>query len=113
MRELLRGWKGRTALLAAVVVATVATAGGIWAFRDRERDPATSAKPQAPARAPRRPRPPAPVPPPRVEIPRIGVRAHVVSLGLTRDRRLEVPTNFDQAGWWSGGARPGNPGAAV
>ncbi|HVE68097.1 MAG TPA: class F sortase, partial [Solirubrobacteraceae bacterium] len=57
---------------------------------------------------------PRPIPdPPRIEIPAIGVRAHVISLGLTRGHRLEVPQDPSQAGWWSGGARPGDPGAAV
>jgi sortase (surface protein transpeptidase) len=50
---------------------------------------------------------------PRVEIPAIGVSARVVSLGLQRDRSLEVPTNFATVGWWNGGPKPGEPGPAV
>ena len=126
------GWRGRAARGAALLAGVGAAAGGIWALDGGQREPTTrsvgvvpagvpeipanSAKQERsarPSRRPRRPRRVAPVPPPRVEIPRIGVRAHVVSLGLTRDRRLEVPSNFDEAGWWSGGARPGEPGAAV
>lgn len=48
-----------------------------------------------------------------IVIDEIGVDATVISLGLTRDGRLEVPTNFAQAGWWSGGPKPGDVGPAV
>ena len=34
-------------------------------------------------------------------------------LGLDADGALEVPADFGTAGWWSGGARPGEPGPAV
>jgi hypothetical protein len=51
--------------------------------------------------------------PVRIEIPAIGVDAPIVRLGLNPDRTLQVPTNFADAGWWSGGARPGDPGPAV
>ena len=51
--------------------------------------------------------------PVRVEIPSIGVRAPVIKLGLNPDRSLEVPTDFGDTGWWSGGARPGERGPAV
>ena len=51
--------------------------------------------------------------PVRVEIPSIGVRAPVIRLGLNPDRSLEVPTDFGDTGWWSGGARPGERGPAV
>jgi hypothetical protein len=50
----------------------------------------------------------------RVTIPSIGIRAApVVRLGLNGDGTLEVPTNFVNAGWWSGGTAPGRPGPAV
>jgi sortase (surface protein transpeptidase) len=51
--------------------------------------------------------------PVRVEIPAIGVNAPVIRLGLNPDHTLQVPTNFGDTGWWSGGPRPGDPGAAV
>ena len=41
------------------------------------------------------------------------MRARLVPLGLNADGTLEVPARFDRAGWWSGGARPGEPGPAV
>jgi sortase (surface protein transpeptidase) len=52
-------------------------------------------------------------PPVRVAIPAIGVVAPVTRLGLESDGTLEVPTSFTDAGWWSGGFRPGQTGPAV
>ena len=51
--------------------------------------------------------------PVRIEIPSIAVRAPIIRLGLNPDRTLEVPTDYDDTGWWSGGARPGENGPAV
>ena len=61
-------------------------------------------------RARRAKRPALPV---RIEIPAIGVRAPVIRLGLNPDKTLEVPTDFGDTGWWSGGSRPGERGPAV
>jgi hypothetical protein len=54
-----------------------------------------------------------PARPVRIEIPSIGIDAPVIPLGLNPDRTLEVPSDFGDAGWWSGGARPGAPGPAI
>ena len=51
--------------------------------------------------------------PVRIEIPSIAVRAPIIRLGLNPDRTLEVPTDYGDTGWWSGGARPGENGPAV
>ena len=51
--------------------------------------------------------------PVRIEIPAIGVRAPVIPLGLNPDRSLEVPSDPNRTGWWTGGPRPGEPGPAV
>ena len=51
--------------------------------------------------------------PVRIEIPSIGVDAPLIRLGLNRDRTLQVPADFSKAGWWTGGARPGQPGPAI
>jgi LPXTG-site transpeptidase (sortase) family protein len=51
--------------------------------------------------------------PVRVEIPKIGVDAKVIKLGLNPDRTLEVPKDFQETGWWSGGYRPGAKGPAL
>ncbi|HSK97340.1 MAG TPA: class F sortase, partial [Euzebyales bacterium] len=48
-----------------------------------------------------------------VRIPAIGIEAPVIRLGLNGDGTLEVPEAFDVAGWWTGGARPGEGGPAV
>jgi hypothetical protein len=73
--------------------------------------PASTPTP-APASGRRRPAPP-PAVPVRITIPAIGVRAPVIRLGLSADRTLQVPQDFADTGWWSGGARPGQPGPAV
>jgi Sortase domain len=51
--------------------------------------------------------------PVRVQIPAIGVDAPVIPLGLNADRSLQVPADFADAGWWSGGPRPGEDGPAI
>jgi hypothetical protein len=58
----------------------------------------------------RRRRPARPV---AVVVPAIGLRARVVGVGLAADRSLHVPADGSQAGWWKGGARPGEAGPAV
>lgn len=52
-------------------------------------------------------------PPARISIPAIGVSAAVVRLGLKPDRTLEVPGDFDDTGWYTGGPAPGETGPAV
>jgi hypothetical protein len=52
--------------------------------------------------------------PPRwIRIPAIGVSASVVALGLNADRTLEVPRWWADAGWYTGGPKPGERGPAV
>lgn len=58
------------------------------------------------------PGPPGPNPA-AIRIPTIGVEGTLLRLGLERSGELQVPTDFAKAGWWSGGARPGDPGTAV
>lgn len=43
----------------------------------------------------------------------IGLSTPLVELGLQRDGSLEVPSDFRVAGWWTGGAAPGDIGPAV
>jgi sortase (surface protein transpeptidase) len=50
--------------------------------------------------------------PVRIEIPSIGVQTHIVALGLETDGTMEVPS-YENAGWYEGGARPGENGPAV
>jgi LPXTG-site transpeptidase (sortase) family protein len=51
--------------------------------------------------------------PSRLEIPRIGVSAPVVSLGTDRNDTIETPAVPGEAGWYSGGPAPGGTGPAV
>lgn len=48
-----------------------------------------------------------------LELPAVGVTATVVELGLNLDGTLEVPVDFNQAGWFTGSARPGAVGPTV
>jgi sortase (surface protein transpeptidase) len=52
-------------------------------------------------------------PPVRIRIPAIGVSAAVVRLGLEPDGTLEVPSDFGDTGWYTGGPAPGETGPAV
>jgi hypothetical protein len=74
-------------------------------------EPRTGVVPKARKSKERRARPAAP--PVGLEIPDIGVRARIIRLGLNPDRSLEVPQDFAETGWWSGGPRPGDRGPAV
>nr|WP_166756280.1 class F sortase [Modestobacter marinus] len=57
---------------------------------------------------------PAAVPEPEsVWIPAIDVRRDLVDLGLAGDGTAEVPTDPDDAGWFTGGGRPGSRGPTV
>ena len=49
----------------------------------------------------------------RISIRSIGVDAPVIKLGLRSDGTLEVPTVYSEAGWWKGGAKPGQLGSTV
>lgn len=51
--------------------------------------------------------------PVQVEIPAIGVAAPVIDLGLNPDRTLEVPSDVDVAGWYTGRPPPGGVGPAI
>jgi Sortase domain len=46
-------------------------------------------------------------------IPAIGVRTRLAPLGLTPQGTLQVPGNTAEAGWYTGGPRPGQFGPAV
>jgi sortase (surface protein transpeptidase) len=51
--------------------------------------------------------------PARLEIPGIGVSTGLERLGRAPDRTVEVPSDWDVAGWYAEGPRPGDPGSAV
>lgn len=52
-------------------------------------------------------------PPVALDIPAIGVAKSLSSLGLNPDGTVEVPTNFQEPGWFRLGASPGQVGSAV
>ena len=52
-------------------------------------------------------------PPVRVEIPAIGVSSPLVRLGLEPDGTMQVPGDFQVAGWFTDGVQPGQLGPAV
>jgi len=54
-----------------------------------------------------------PAPPVRLWIPAIAVATPLVRLGRLPDGSLEVPRDWDKAGWYDQGPRPGQPGHAV
>jgi sortase (surface protein transpeptidase) len=51
--------------------------------------------------------------PVRLEIPAIGVATGLERLGRAPDRTVEVPSDWQVAGWYAEGPRPGDPGSAV
>ena len=57
-------------------------------------------------------RPASPAGPMVIAIPKIGVEATVVEVGLQADGAMQVP-DPDQVGWYKLGPRPGAPGPAV
>ena len=78
--------------------------------------PATAAPTTTTVAAPSSTRPArarTPSPPVRVEIPSIGVSSRLVRLGLNPDGTMEVPRDYGLAGWFTGGAMPGQDGPAV
>jgi len=102
----------RATLLAAAVLVTVTGCSSTPATTG----PATADRPAAGTPSPRAPRqagqPPAPV---EVSIPSIGVTSSLMELGLNADGTVEVPPPEKgmTAGWYTGGAVPGDAGAAV
>lgn len=51
--------------------------------------------------------------PERMQIPTIGVDSALEDLALGDEGRLEAPVDFDLAGWYAGGVRPGQVGPAI
>jgi hypothetical protein len=51
--------------------------------------------------------------PKRIVIPTINLTADIVPLGIQPDGSLATPGSFSLAGWYTGGAEPGEPGPSV
>jgi LPXTG-site transpeptidase (sortase) family protein len=76
--------------------------------------PPAAPAPPAPAAPPVQAAAPLPASPPkRLHIPSIAVDSELVRLGLAADQTLEVPTDFDLAGWYLESPTPGEMGPAV
>ena len=52
-------------------------------------------------------------PPVSVAVPSAGIHSKLVRLGLHDDRTMEVPGDYDVAGWYVHGPRPGDIGPAI
>ncbi|MEU9191095.1 class F sortase [Streptomyces sp. NPDC048484] len=80
-------------------------------------DPTVRAAPTAASGAPKSERPAvdAPAAPAEVAVPSVGITSSLMELGLNTDRTVQVPPAEEgmTAGWYTGGAVPGEIGAAV
>lgn len=62
---------------------------------------------------------PTPIPQPilytpkQLSIPKIGLTANIVPVGLDNNGRMDVPNNFVDVGWYDLGYKPGEQGSAV
>jgi sortase (surface protein transpeptidase) len=118
-------WLAAAALSLTLVTGTACAGGGQGSGEAGGGEAAGSSPAPTPAPAP--PTTPAPSPPPppgppvdgeaaaptRVVIPRIGVDAPVVALGLDAAGALEAPHTAHETGWWEAGPEPGEAGPAV
>jgi len=108
---------------AAAVVLLLTGAGFLTAGLARRDDPLArpAATPHAsqPGAGNTTPAPPAGAPvvarsvPVWLRIPAIGVSTSLSTLGLNPDKTVEVPTNYQEPGWYRLGPTPGQVGSAV
>lgn len=128
---------GRALRVPALAVAALLLVSGCAAapsgevsVREGTQSPAASAEvaPAAPAEsASVAPSPEAPPPagtggvevlpegiePTAVSIPAIDVEDSLIDLGIAADGKMEVPVDFDDIGWFTGGGKPGGRGPTV
>jgi Sortase domain len=117
VRLIRRPWAAAVAVLGVVAVC-VAVAGLAWASHTGRPATPVGHTPLVPipaghwAAVP----PAAAVAVPRptgLVIPAIGVRTHLIRLGVTATGALQVPASTAVAGWYTGSPRPGATGSAV
>jgi LPXTG-site transpeptidase (sortase) family protein len=112
----------RVVVLAAALIPLAALAG--CAPADPPPAPAAPAASASPAPTAAPSPDPAPTPcttcgevvgaiPTRVAIPAIELDQPLIDLGIAPDGRMEVPVDFDDVGWFTGGGRPGGRGPTV
>ncbi|WP_327234385.1 class F sortase [Streptomyces sp. NBC_01317] len=108
------------AVLAVLALLTTGCSSGSGSGSGSDTEAAAQASPPAGSSSPESPggtkssAPPA-ADPARVTIPSLGVDSSLMALGLNKDGTVEVPPadRGMTAGWYTGGAVPGEPGAAV
>ena len=49
----------------------------------------------------------------RLLVPRIGIDARIIAVGMTADGAMDAPQHPEEIGWWQFGPRPGMQGNAV
>ncbi|HTQ92835.1 MAG TPA: class F sortase [Streptosporangiaceae bacterium] len=108
------------ALAAGLVVIVGGTAGLLLtrhptpAMRPVAAGVAALPAPAGPIVAPPQSAQPAPVASPvSLIIPLIGVKTHLVTLGLAQGGAMQVPSSTTVAGWYTGSPRPGSVGSAI
>jgi sortase (surface protein transpeptidase) len=106
----MRDRRVRSAVVAAVLGAALVTGCGV-ASGGSQPASGTSSSSSISASQP----PAAIAEPAELSIPKIGANSTLVGLGLGADNTVEVPpvSTPMQAGWFTGGPRPGEPGPAV
>jgi sortase (surface protein transpeptidase) len=108
----------------ALLVGAVVAGGGVLARSAASAGPrpasspsgtsSTSPAPSDPVAGFRSPRThPTVALPVRLSIPAIGVDTPLLRLGLQRNGEVEAPQSWQEAGWYTGSARPGQAGPAV
>ncbi|PPH85684.1 class F sortase [Rathayibacter sp. AY1D5] len=118
-----RSRSGAAALCAVLLLAGCAAADGSGGAET----PASAPAPPALASAPPLTPPPVPAPDPaaaapartvgvepaRLSVPAMGLDEPLIALGIQSDGAMEVPVDYDDVGWFSGGGRPGGSGRTV
>lgn len=100
-------WRTAVSVTAAVLLLAPLTACGAADAPEASVRKASHASPSSEA-----PKAPAPT---RLTVPSLGIDSELLRLGLNEDGTVEVPPAGKgmTAGWYAGGAVPGEPGAAV
>ena len=106
----------RVAAAAAVVLAALAMGLAAFAGLAPQTQPklvTATAPPPDPTTAPATPTALPAAQPSRLQIPSIGVDTPLVHLGLRADQTMEVPQDFDLAGWYVHSPTPGEIGPSI
>ncbi|TQK19983.1 sortase (surface protein transpeptidase) [Microbacterium sp. SLBN-154] len=105
-------WALRGAL-AAVLVLAIGSAAACATQRSADSPPPASPAVSQAAPTPSSEPEAQALPPARVSVPSISLDEPLIDLGLNTDGSMQVPTDFDEVGWFTGGGRPGGTGPVV